>query len=277
MTIILDGKALTSHVMDELTVEFINLKNKGITPGLAIVITGSDVYNIRYVKLKKKRAEKLGFYTEFHHLEDVTQEELEKLILKLNDDPKIHGIMVQLPLSEGLDELSVVESISPEKDVDGLSPNTLGKILMGEDTYLPAGVEAIKELLKQYEIETSGKHWLIIGSSNYLSKPLAAYLGNMDVQVTLCKENDSKIPTLVKEADIVCTEIFKKHFITADMVKNGVIIIDNGNNYEGRKVYGDVDTEAVSKKAFAITPVPGGTGPMLIAMLLKATVKAASI
>jgi methylenetetrahydrofolate dehydrogenase (NADP+)/methenyltetrahydrofolate cyclohydrolase len=277
MTIILDGKALTSHVMDELTVEVTNLKNKGITPGLAIVITGSDKYSIRYVKLKKKRADKLGFYTEFHHLEEVAQKELESLIHTLNDDPNIHGIMVQLPLSEGLDELSVVDSISPKKDVDGLSPNTLGKILMGEDTYLPAGVEAIKELLKQYDIETSGKHWLIIGSSNYLSKPLAAYLGNTDVQVTLCNENDSKIPLLVKDADIVCTEIFKKHFITADMVKDGVIIIDNGNNYEGRKVFGDVDTEAVSKKAFAITPVPGGTGPMLIAMLLKATVKAASM
>jgi methylenetetrahydrofolate dehydrogenase (NADP+)/methenyltetrahydrofolate cyclohydrolase len=277
MTIILDGKATTLLVMEELAVEVGNLKKDEITPGLAFVLTGSDKFSIRYVKLKKKRAEKLGFYTEFHHLEEVTQKELERLIHTLNDNPKIHGIMVQLPLSEGLDELSVVGLISPEKDVDGLSPNTLGKILMGEDTYLPAGVEAIKELLKQYDIETSGKHWLIIGSSNYLSKPLAAYLGNMDVQVTLCNENDSKIPLLVKDADIVCTEIFKKHYITADMVKDGVIIIDNGNNYEGRKVYGDVDTEAVSKKAFAITPVPGGTGPMLIAMLLKATVKAASM
>lgn len=277
MATILDGRATTKIVMDEIKEEVDKLLEKNIQPGLALVLTGTDKYSARYVKLKKKRAESIGMYSEFHHLEDTTNEELESLIQELNKDPKIHGIMVQLPLSEGLDELRVVDAISPEKDVDGLSPNTLGKILMGEDAYLPAGVEAIRELLKRYNIDPSGKHWLIIGSSNYLSKPLAAYLGNMDVQVTLCKENDSKIPTLVKDADIISTEIFKKHYITADMVKDGVIIIDNGNNYEGRKVFGDVDTDAVSKKALAITPVPGGTGPMLIAMLLKATVKAASM
>ena len=184
--------------------------------------------------------------------------------------------MVQLPLAEGLDELGAVNSIDPKKDVDGLSPNTLGKILMGETAYPPAGVAAIMELFTRYNIEPDNKHWVVIGSSNFLSKPLVAYLLNMKVRVTWANENCPHVPELLKNADVISTEIFKKHFVKASMVKQGVIVIDNGNIYEGKKVFGDVDTEEVSKIASAITPVPGGTGPMLIAMLLKATVQAAS-
>lgn len=276
MTIVLDGKTTTNIIMEEIESEVKKLKEKGIVPGLALVLTGSDKYSARYVRLKKRRAEKLGIYAEYHHLEETNQEELESLIIRLNEDPKIHGIMVQLPLAEGLDELGAVDSIAPEKDVDGLSPNTLGKILMGEDTYPPAGVAAIMELFKRYDLDPEKKHWVVIGSSNFLSKPLAAYLLNKKVRVTYASENCPHVPELVKNADVISTEIFKKHYIKAEMVKDGVIIIDNGNNYEGKKVYGDVDTENVSKKAAAITPVPGGTGPMLIAMLLSATVKAAS-
>jgi methylenetetrahydrofolate dehydrogenase (NADP+)/methenyltetrahydrofolate cyclohydrolase len=276
MVTILDGRATTEKIMEEVATEIEILKTRNITPGLALVLTGTDKYSARYVKLKKRRAEKIGIYVEFHHLEDPTQQELEELIHKLNKDTKIHGIMVQLPLAEGLDELGAVNSIDPKKDVDGLSPNTLGKILMGEEAYPPAGVAAIMELFKRYDIEPSNKHWVVIGSSNFLSKPLVTYLLNKKVRVTWTNENSPHIPELLKKADVISTEIFKKHFVKSNMVKQGVIVIDNGNTYEGKKVFGDVDTEEVSKIASAITPVPGGTGPMLIAMLLKATIQAAT-
>ena len=275
MPVVLDGRETTSKVMEELTAEVAELVEKGTTPGLALVLTGEDKYSARYVKLKKKRAEKVGMYCEFHHLEQTTDEELVALVEKLNEDPKIHGIMVQLPLAEGLDELKAVDAIDPEKDVDGLSPNTLGKVLMGEDCYTPAGVEAIIELFKRYDLDVEGKHWLVAGETIFLSKPLAAYLMNKKARVTQAGPKCPHIPELAKSADVISTEMFKKHAITADMVKDGVIIIDNGNNYEGKKVFGDVDP-AVLEKASAYTPVPGGTGPMLIAMLLRNTLKAAS-
>lgn len=275
MTTILDGKTTTAIVMDEITAEVAKLAEKGIVPGLAVVLTGDDKYSVRYVKLKTKRAAKVGIYAEFHHLEETTDEELKALIEKLNDDSKIHGIMVQLPLTEGLNELSAVEAIANEKDVDGLSPSTLGKVLMGEECYLPAGVEAIMELFKRYDISPEGKHWLVAGGSNFMSKPMAAYIMNIKSRVTQAGAKCPHIPELAKTADVICTEMFMKHAITAEMVKEGVIIIDNGNNYEGKKVFGDVDP-AVYEKASAYTPVPGGTGPMLIAMLLRNTVKAAA-
>jgi len=275
MPTVLDGKATTDKVMEEIAAEVVKLAEKGVTPGLALVLTGDDKYSARYVGLKKKRAESIGIYCEFHHLEQATDAELVALIEKLNKDPKVHGIMVQLPLAEGLDELKAVDAIAPEKDVDGLSPNTLGKVLMGEDCYAPAGVEAIMELLKRHDIDPNKKHWVIVGSSNFLSKPLAAYVMNLSSNVTQVDEGCPHIAKRVKDADVISTEISKKHFITADMVKEGVIIIDNGNNYEGKNVYGDVDPAAYEKSS-AYTPVPGGTGPMLIAMLLRNTVKAAS-
>jgi len=275
MTLVLDGRETTDKVMEEVAAEVEALKARGVTPGLALVLTGDDKNSARYVKLKKKRAEKVGIYAEFHHLEQTTDEKLAALINRLNEDPKIHGIMVQLPLAEGLSELKAVDAIAPEKDVDGLSPSTLGKILMGEETYPPAGVEAIMELFRRYSLSPENKHWVVVGSSNFLSKPLAAYLMNMKVRVTQAGEKCPHVPELLKTADVVSTEIQRKHYVTADMVKPGVIVIDNGNTYEGKKVYGDVSPEAL-EKASAYTPVPGGTGPMLIAMLLKATVKAAS-
>jgi len=275
MPVVLDGRETTSKVMEELTAEVAELVEKGTTPGLALVLTGEDKYSARYVKLKKKRAESIGMYCEFHHLEQTTDEELVALVEKLNEDPNIHGIMVQLPLAKGLDELKAVDAIDPEKDVDGLSPNTLGKVLMGENCYTPAGVEAIMELFKRYDLDVEGKHWLVAGETNFLSKPLAAYLMNKKARVTQAGPKCPHIPELAKSADVISTEMFKKHAITSDMVKDGVIIIDNGNNYEGKKVFGDVDP-AVLEKASVYTPVPGGTGPMLIAMLLRNTLKAAS-
>lgn len=275
MPTVLDGRATTEKLMEEVKADVEKLSKEGITPSLALILTGTDKYSLRYVKLKQKRAESAGINCDFHHLEETTDEELVELVKKLNKDPKVHGIMVQLPLAEGLQELMVVDAIAPEKDVDGLSPNTLGRVLMGEDCYPPAGVEAIMELMKRYDIDPNRKHWVIVGSSNFLSKPLAAYVMNLSSNVTQVDEECPHIAKRVKDADVISTEIGKKHFITADMVKDGVIIIDNGNNYEGKKVFGDVDPAAM-EKASAYTPVPGGTGPMLISILLRNTVKAAS-
>ncbi|MGD2200459.1 MAG: tetrahydrofolate dehydrogenase/cyclohydrolase catalytic domain-containing protein [Candidatus Bathyarchaeota archaeon] len=275
MATVLNGRETSSQVMDELAVKVEELKGKGVTPTLALILTGTDKYSKRYVRMKVRRAEKIGIETRFHHLEETNTEEVVELVEKLNQDPEVHGVLVQLPVTEGLDELAIVEAVRPEKDVDGISPSTLGKILLGEESFLPAGVEAIMELFRRYDLDPEGKHWVVAGSTNWLGKPLIALLANMEVQATFCGKDDPKMPGLVKEADVLCTELSKKHAVTADIVKPGCIVIDNGNNYEGKKVYGDVDTEGVSEVASAITPVPGGVGPLLITMLLSNTLKAA--
>jgi methylenetetrahydrofolate dehydrogenase (NADP+)/methenyltetrahydrofolate cyclohydrolase len=276
MAVILDGRETSEKIMEELQSEVEKLKEKGVNPSLALVLTGADKFSRRYVRMKARRAEKIGIEARFHHLEETTTEEVVKLVKGLSDDPVVHGVLVQLPVAEGLDELEIVDAIDPEKDVDGLTPSTLGKILMGEETLLPAGVEAIMELFRRYDLDPEGKRWVVTGSTNWLGKPLIAHLANMNVTVGFCGKDDPGMPELVKEADVICTELFRKHAVTADMVKPGVVVIDNGNNYEGKKVFGDVDTDAVSEVAGAITPVPGGVGPLLITMLLSNTVKAAS-
>lgn len=276
MAIILNGRETSKKVMEELRAKVEELKAKKVNPSLSLILTGTDKYSVRYTKMKAKRAEEIGISAQLHHLEETSTEEVVALVKKLSDDPAVHGLLVQLPVAEGLDELEIVDAIDPEKDVDGLTPSTLGKILMGEEAFLPAGVEAIMELFRRYGLDPEGKHWVVAGATNWLGKPLIALLGNMNVQVTSCNKDDASMPELVREAEVLCTELFRKHAVTADMVKEGVIIIDNGNNYEGKKVYGDVDTDAVSEKARAITPVPGGVGPLLITMLMSNTVKAAA-
>jgi len=276
MATILNGKETSATVMEELQPKVDELKAKGVTPTLALVLTGTDKYSRRYVRRKAKRAESIGIDARLHHLEETTTEEVVKLVEELCGDPEIHGVLVQLPVAEGLHEGEIVDAVTAEKDVDGISPSTLGKILLGEESFLPAGVDAILELFRRYDLDPEGKHWVVAGSTNWLGKPLIAHLANMGVQATFCSKDDPKMPELVKDADVICTELFQKHAITADMVKPGVIVIDNGNNYEGKKVFGDVDTEAVTEVAKAITPVPGGVGPLLNMMLLANTIKAAA-
>ena len=276
MAVVLDGRETSTKVMEELAAQVEELKGRGVKPTLALVLTGSDKYSRRYVRMKAKRAEELGMEARFHHLEETTTEEVVKLVEELCADPEIHGVMVQLPVAEGLEEGAIVDAVDSEKDVDGISPATLGKILLGEECFLPAGVDAIMELFRRYDLDPQGKHWVVAGATNWLGKPLIALLANMNVTVSFCGKDDPKMPELVKEADVLCTELFAKHAVTAGMVKKGVVVIDNGNNYEGKKVFGDVDTESVSEKASAITPVPGGVGPLLVTMLMSNTVKAAS-
>ena len=276
MAVVLNGRETSEAIMEELMAKVEELKGKGVTPTLALVLTGTDKYSRRYVRMKAKRAEKLGMEARFHHLEETTTEEVVELVEGLCADPQIHGVLVQLPVAEGLEEGAIVEAVTPEKDVDGISPSTLGKVLLGEESFLPAGVDAIMELFRRYDLDPEGKHWVVAGSTNWLGKPLIALLSTMNVTASFCGKDDPKMPELVKEADVLCTELYKKHAVTADMVKEGVIVIDNGNNYEGKKVFGDVDYEAVSAMAGAITPVPGGVGPLLVTMLMNNTVKAAA-
>ena len=276
MVIVLNGRETSDTIMEELSAKVEELKGKGVTPTLGLVLTGTDKYSRRYVRMKAKRAEKIGMESRLHHLEETTTEEVVKLVEELCADPEVHGVLVQLPVAEGLDEGAIVEAVTPERDVDGISPSTLGKVLLGEESFLPAGVDAIMELFRRYDLDPEGKHWVVAGSTNWLGKPLIALLSTMNVTVSFCGKDDPKMPEMVKEADVLCTELTKKHAVTADMVKEGVIVIDNGNNYEGKKVFGDVDYEAVSAKAGAITPVPGGVGPLLITMLMNNTVNAAA-
>ena len=275
MAIILDGKETSAKIVEEIKAEVASLKAKGITPTLALILVGGDPGSTRYVNLKVKRADEAGIATQFHSFETATTEQVVELIEKLNADPKIHGIMVQLP-APGVNEGKIVEAISPEKDVDALSPVTFGKIVLGDKSFLPAGIEAVMELLRRYNVDTEGKHWVVAGLPSWLGKPLVAMLLNKKVQVTAFAADDPHLPELVKLADVLCIEIHKKWTVTADMVKKGIVVIDNGNSYEGKKVFGDVDYEGVSPLASAITPVPGGVGPLLITMLLKNTVKAAA-
>jgi methylenetetrahydrofolate dehydrogenase (NADP+)/methenyltetrahydrofolate cyclohydrolase len=275
MVVILDGKETSAKIVEEVRSEVVKLKAKGINPTLALILVGVDPGSTRYVNLKVKRAEEAGITTQFYHLETATTEQVVSLIKKLNADPNVHGVMVQLPAPKEVNEGEIVEAIAPEKDVDGLSPVTFGKIVLGEKSFLPAGVEAIMELLKRYNINPEGKHWVVAGLTSWLGKPMTALLLNKKVEVTAFAAGDLRLPEFVKQADVLCIEVYKKGAVTADMVKKGVVIIDNGNNYEGKKVFGDVEFEGVSPLASAITPVPGGVGPLLITMLLRNTVKAA--
>ncbi len=275
MTIILDGKDTSNKIIEKIKEDVVTLKNKGITPVLHLILIGADSGSLRYIGLKVKRAEEVGISTILHHFEKTTTVEVISLIEKLNNDPKIHGIMVQLPVPKDVNEAAIVEAIFPEKDVDGLSPITFGKILMGEKAFLPAGVDAVMELLNRFNVEWEGKHWVIAGLTPWLGKPLVVHLLNKKVQVTGCSADDPNLNEMVKMADVLVIEVYRKHAVIASMVKKGVVVIDNGNNYEGKKVYGDVDTDGVTAVASAITPVPGGTGPLLITMLLQNTVKAA--
>jgi methylenetetrahydrofolate dehydrogenase (NADP+)/methenyltetrahydrofolate cyclohydrolase len=275
MAVILDGKETSAKIVEEVRAEVEKLKAKGVNPTLALILIGADPGSTRYVNIKVKRAEEIGITAQLHHLETATTEQVISLIKKLNADPKVHGVMVQLPAPKEVNEGEIVETITPEKDVDGLSPVTFGKIVLGEKSFLPAGVEAIMELLRRYSIDPEGKHWVVAGLTSWLGKPMAALLLNKKVEVTAFAAGDLRLPEFVKQADVLCIEVHKKGIVTAEMVKKGVIVIDNGNSYEGKKVFGDVDYEGVSPLASAITPVPGGVGPMLITMLLRNTVNAA--
>lgn len=274
---ILDGKKLSEKIKDNLKTEVEELKNKGITPGLAVILVGNDPASHTYVKMKRSACQKVGIYSAVHEFpESVSEKELLSTIKRINDNPNLHGLLIQLPLPKHIDTTKILEAVDPSKDVDGFHPYNMGRLVEGLDTFAPCTPLGVMELFEEYDIDLKGKDVCVVGASNIVGKPMWALLLNAWATVDICHIETKDLSAHTKRADIVIVGVGKPNLITADMVKDGVIVIDIGiNRLDDRRIVGDVDFENVSKKASYITPVPGGVGPMTIAMLLKNTVKAA--
>ncbi len=276
---LIDGKAVSLQVKQQVKQECDKLKTKGVTPGLAVIIVGDDPASQVYVRNKEKACEECGFYSVKYALDaDTTQSELNALIDKLNKDEKINGILCQLPLPKHLDDKEVINRIDPIKDVDAFHPVNVGAIMIGDYNFLPCTPAGVMELIYSTGVDVTGKKAVVIGRSNIVGKPMAMLLlhENATVEITHSKTLDLK--SITKEADILVAAIGRAKFVTADMVKNGAIVIDVGmNRDENGKLCGDVDFENVKDKCSFITPVPGGVGPMTISMLMRNTLTAAKL
>ncbi|WP_294771650.1 bifunctional methylenetetrahydrofolate dehydrogenase/methenyltetrahydrofolate cyclohydrolase FolD [uncultured Eubacterium sp.] len=276
---LIDGKAVSLQVKQQVKQECDKLKTKGVTPGLAVIIVGDDPASQVYVRNKEKACEECGFYSVKYALDaDTTQSELNALIDKLNKDEKINGILCQLPLPKHLDDKEVINRIDPIKDVDAFHPVNVGAIMIGDYNFLPCTPAGVMELIHSTGVDVTGKKAVVIGRSNIVGKPMAMLLlhENATVEITHSKTIDLK--SITKEADILVAAIGRAKFVTADMVKNGAIVIDVGmNRDENGKLCGDVDFENVKDKCSFITPVPGGVGPMTISMLMRNTLTAAKL
>lgn len=279
MAQILSGKEVSARIKAELKTEAEKLKKQGITAGLAVIIAGDDPASRVYVNNKKKACAEIGIYSEEYALDkDIPEEELLALIDKLNVRPDISGILVQLPLPEGINEENIINRINPKKDVDAFHPVNVGKIMTGNYDFVPCTPAGVMELIKESKIDVCGKECVIVGRSNIVGKPMAMLLLHQNGTVTICHSRTKNLAEKTKKADILVAAVGKPNFITGDMVKEGAVVIDVGiNRMPDKKLTGDVDFETVSEKAAAITPVPGGVGPMTIAMLMKNTLKAAVI
>ena len=280
MAKIIDGKAISKEVRGEIARDVSAfVQRHGCAPGLAVVIVGNDPASQVYVRNKKRACEEVGFYSESYELpEDTTQEELIALIEKLNLDEKKHGILVQLPLPKHLNETEVLLKIRPEKDVDAFHPYNVGKIMIGNHDLLPCTPAGVMVLLERSGVEVKGKRCVVIGRSNIVGKPMAMLLLHAHGTVTVCHSRTQNLCDICREADILVASIGKPEFVTADMVKEGAVVVDVGiNRLENGKLVGDVKFAEVEPKASYITPVPGGVGPMTITMLLKNTLTAAEL
>ena len=278
MANILDGKLTAQKIRSKLKEKVDNLKENWIIPKLAVIMVGEDVGSKIYVKNKSKACEEIGIeYEEYLLDENISMEELLNLINELNNREDVHGILLQSPIPKHLDINLAIKAISPEKDVDGFHPVNVGKLVLGQETFVSCTPFGVIKLLEEYSIEMTGKNVVIVGRSNIVGKPLIQCLLNKDATVTVCHSKTQNIKEITKKADIVIVAIGKAKFLTADMVKENAVVVDVGiNRNEEGKVCGDVDFENVSKIASYITPVPGGIGPMTIAMLMHNIVKAAS-
>lgn len=276
---LIDGKLVSKQICTEVGIKVAMLKATGSEVCLAVIIVGDDPASRVYVNNKRKRCESVGIKSlEFALSPDTTQEELLALIEKLNGDKAVNGILCQLPLPSHIDEKAVIEAIAPEKDVDCFSNINVGKLWTGDAEFLPCTPAGIMEMLKAYGIDPASKNCVIVGRSNIVGKPLAALMLQSNATVTVCHSKTKNLSEICRSADILVAAIGKPEFIKADMVKDGAVVIDVGiNRKENGKLCGDVDFENVSKKASFITPVPGGCGPMTIAMLMKNTLKAYEI
>ena len=276
MSRLIDGKVISAAVKERVKNEVAQLNGKGITVDLAVIIVGEDPASKIYVANKKKACEALGIISEEYALpESTTEEELLGLIDTLNSKRSINGILCQLPLPRHLDEKRIINAISPEKDVDAFHPVNVGRIMIGDYDFVPCTPAGIMEMLAYENIETEGKRCVVIGRSNIVGKPMAMLLLHKNGTVTICHSKTRNLKEICLGADILVAAVGKAKFVTADMVKEGAVVIDVGMNRENGRLCGDVDFEAVKEKASAITPVPGGVGPMTIAMLMQNTLTAA--
>ncbi|NLZ25773.1 MAG: bifunctional methylenetetrahydrofolate dehydrogenase/methenyltetrahydrofolate cyclohydrolase FolD [Clostridiales bacterium] len=273
---LIDGKQVAESVKERLKAEVAKLKENGVHPCLAVILAGNDPASQVYVKNKIKTAEELGIKSlSFTFDESVTEEQLIEVIETLNADATVHGILVQLPLPKGLNEERVLKSISDEKDVDGFSAYNMGQLVLGREGFVPCTPLGVIELLKSTGEEISGKRAVIIGRSNIVGKPLALLLLKENATVTVCHTKTKNLKEVSKEADILVAAVGRAKMVTDDMVKDGAIVIDVGINRVDGKLCGDVDFDNVKEKCSYITPVPGGVGPMTIAMLMNNTVLSA--
>lgn len=273
----INGKDISKKIRSELEEEVAALIEKGVKPGLAVILVGDDPASKTYVKSKQKSCREIGMESLLIELpSDTPEETLLAEITKLNENDAIHGILVQLPLPSHISEMKVIEKISPEKDVDGFHPINIGRMMTGQDTFLPCTPFGVMEMLKHTGIEPEGKHAVIIGRSNIVGKPMGQLLLRENATVTYCHSRTADMKSLTNQADILVAAVGKPKMITADYIKEGAVVIDVGiNRDENGKLCGDVDFDDVKEKAAFITPVPGGVGPMTITMLLYNTVKSA--
>ena len=276
MAVIIDGKELARKTRSNLKIDCEELKKKGITPKLAVILVGDDKASKVYVRNKNKACEDVGIEFEEHILEaEITQKQLIDLIEELNNRKDINGILLQSPIPAHLDINEAFRKIAPEKDVDGFNPVNVGKLSLNQDTFVSCTPYGIMKMFEEYKIDLEGKDVVIIGRSNIVGKPLIQCCLNKNATVTVCHSRTKNLKEHVKRADVVIAAIGKSKFITEDMIKDGAVVIDVGiNRGEDGKLTGDVDFENVEKKASYITPVPGGVGPMTIAMLMNNVIKA---
>lgn len=274
---ILDGKKVSAKVREDLKLEVDNLKKEGIKPKLAVIMVGNDLASKVYVRNKNKACEEIGIeYEEFLLGEETTMEELLNVIDNLNKNQNIDGILLQSPIPKHLDINKAFRAILPEKDVDGFHPINAGKLSIGEKCFVPCTPHGVVKIIEEYNIETEGKNVVIVGRSNIVGKPLIQCMLQKNATVTVCHSKTRNLEEFTKKADILIVAIGKQKFITENMVKEGAVVIDIGiNRNEEGKLVGDVDFDNVSKKASYITPVPGGVGPMTVAMLMENVVEAA--
>ena len=278
--ILLDGKALSEKIKEEVKVEVAQLvEEKQITPGLAVILVGNDAASATYVASKAKSCKNAGIYSVVHEMpESITQEELLETIARMNENPKLDGILVQLPLPKHIDTTIVLEAINPLKDVDGFHPYNVGRMVSNLDAFLPATPIGVMRMFQEYGIELSGKNVVVIGSSDIVGKPMASLLINAKATVTVCNSRTKDLKAHTLAADIVVIAVGVPYLLKADMVKDGAVVIDVGiNRLETGKLVGDADFESLKDKCSHLTPVPGGVGPMTIGMLLKNTIKAAKL
>ena len=283
MAIRIDGKAIAAAVRAEVRAEAEAMTKEGKTPGLAVIVVGDDPASRVYVNNKKKACAEAGIHSEEFALPaETTQEELLALVDELNGRTDIHGILCQLPLPKHLDDKAVIAAISPDKDVDAFHAANVGQIMIGDYTFLPCTPAGVMELLHRTGISVEGKHCVVIGRSNIVGKPMAMLLLHENATVTVCHSRTQDLAAMCRSADVLVAAVGRAGFVTTDMVKPGAVVIDVGINRipdaskkSGNRLVGDVDYAAVAPKASAITPVPGGVGPMTIAMLMRNTVRAA--